>query len=263
MNWNRRLATMVALAIFVPAGASAQTSADAAERDEYRRTFDLGRDAQVSVSGLSGTIEVTTHKAPTVDVLVARVAASREELDCGRPLVERSGSRLTIRGPESLASGFDGRTTQHRVVLSLPPSASLLLESITGRVTIEPLQGSLVLRNLRDPERVRHHERSHPPAAVLAKTNALWAGPSALVLSVAKQSGPIRISNIDGDIRFSVLKSARLDFSISNHQGAVSVAGIGPVVVPRGGNATVFREPNGSLVDLSNITGLVQLTRVK
>src|SRR6266550_2084447 len=57
-------------------------------REEIRKSYQLSPDAQVTISGINGKVEVQTSETDTAEVYVLRTANNRESLDRRRVVID-------------------------------------------------------------------------------------------------------------------------------------------------------------------------------
>src|SRR5688500_3017583 len=104
-----RLVGVSLVAIFVlavayqPSKASAQKhdqdnnfQSDLQEREEIRQSYELSPGATVEVEGINGTVDIETTNGKTAEVHILRFAATKEDLNYHKILIEHSGNRLVV-----------------------------------------------------------------------------------------------------------------------------------------------------------------------
>src|SRR6516225_2000248 len=68
------------------------------ERDEIKQSYELAPGARVSVTSISGPVEIETSQGSMAEVHVIRSARNQADLQYHRVIIEQSGGSLTVRG---------------------------------------------------------------------------------------------------------------------------------------------------------------------
>lgn len=246
------LHTLLLAALSMGAGltsASAQQERDLPAREEIRRSFQLAPGATVSISTVSGPVDVETASGNTADVHIVRSAQTQRELDCYRTVVEQTAGGLSIRHEQ------DCRTirARQRVRLSLPKDVNLRIESVSGDVHIAAINGSTRLSSI---------------------SGGVWLEQAGGDLNISSVSGQVnlnivrlntrgvRLSSISGQVVLAVADSINADVSVSSISGDFS-SEIPGVTVDKVGDSDYRAQigRGGSPISISSVSGQITLRR--
>lgn len=134
----------VSYTVSVNAQGSARGQRDLPFKEEIRRSFQLAPGARVSVSTVSGPVDVLTTSGNTAEVFVVRSAETQRDLDCYRTVVEQTASGLSIHHEQQCRN----INSHQRVHLSLPRDVNLRIESVSGDVHVGAIDGSANLSSI-------------------------------------------------------------------------------------------------------------------
>ncbi len=204
----------------------------AAGQDETRQTFRLEPGARVEVSGINGSVEVTTSETDTAEVRVVRTADSAEDLEYGKVVVEGSESYLSVNGSQGGARGLwrwlqGGGRVRQQVTLLLPRRVEFAASHVNGQVRAGEVEGSV--------------EVSHVNGRV----------------EVAQVSGRFEVSHVNGGVRLGVARLGADGLEVSHVNGNVEVRFRGAVDA----DVDVQRQNGGLSVNVPNVTKQERLSR--
>jgi DUF4097 and DUF4098 domain-containing protein YvlB len=244
------------LLVVVLAGA-ASVSVSAQERgqrdlpvsEEIRRNFQLAPGSLVSISTISGPVDIETASGNTADVYIVRSAQTQSELDCYRTVVEQTASGLSIRHEQ------DCRTVRahQRVRLSLPKDVNLRIETVSGDVRIGAIDGSTRLNSI---------------------SGGVWIEQAGGDLNISSVSGQVslnvvrlntrgvRLSSISGRVMLGVSESLNAEVTVESISGHFE-SEIPGVRVDKIGDSDYRAQigTGGAPISISSISGSVTLRR--
>lgn len=158
------------------------------------------------------------------------------------PEIERNGNQVSVRVPET--AGYGGRSLATDLEVAVPAGVDVQIESATGRVEAENLEGSLVvntntgsveLRKIGGNLEVRNNtgrvEINEPGGSVLAKTTT-----GSVELSSSRPlSGNYELESNTGRVSLQLPKESDLAISAVSRTGRVSVEGLSEAKFSRSG----------------------------
>src|SRR5262249_35495601 len=120
------------------------------ERDEIKQSYTLGPGARVSVTSISGPVEIETLQGSMAEVHVIRSARNQADLQYHHVIIEQSGSSLTVRGEQERGAGRGVQANQH-VMSKLPLNVNLSVNSISGHAVIGDIGGQARVNSISGP----------------------------------------------------------------------------------------------------------------
>lgn len=209
--------------------------------DEVQKTIDASPDGLVSVSNVSGSIEITGWARDQVDV-VADLGSRVEEL-----IVERSGDEVLVkvRTPNNGSHG-----TRADLVIRVPENSSIDVGAVSADIEVSAIYGE---------------QRLHAVSGDIA-TEVYAADIQAEVVS-----GDIEVAG-DDEPAFSMLSSVSGDIETSGLAGDIEMSSVSGDLVAFDGDFTrgQFNTVNGSIefrarmaddsrLDMETINGSIDL----
>jgi hypothetical protein len=154
-----KAASCVAGLLLIAAGAAS------AGRETWTRTSDVGPDpvtetkresldfsptGRIDVSSLSGSVEVTGSKGNKVELTYERRAATQQDLDCEKLVLDQSADRLRIRLERKREKECRVIRASDKLVLSVPRKVAFSAESIGDSVKVTGVEGVVHLSSIGD-----------------------------------------------------------------------------------------------------------------
>ncbi|HYY56604.1 MAG TPA: DUF4097 family beta strand repeat-containing protein [Pyrinomonadaceae bacterium] len=218
-------------------------------REEIRRTFQLAPGALVSVSTVSGPVDVETSGGNSAEVYIVRSAETQRELDCYRTVVEQTGAGLSISHEQ------DCRTirARQRVQLKLPRDVNLRIETVSGDVHIGAIDGSARLESISGGVWMDQANGDTNISSVSGQVN--------LYIARLNERG-LRLNSISGRVLLRIADNINADLRVDSISGHVS-SEIPGVTVNKVGDSNYQAQigSGGARISISSVSGSVTLRR--
>jgi DUF4097 and DUF4098 domain-containing protein YvlB len=283
---------MMMLACGVPRAVTSETAQnkDFKERDEFTQTYQLPAGARVEVSSIRGHVTITNADTATAEVKIIRTARSRADLEYHKIEVQQTGNSLVVRGVQEPGNRGQNIRVNHEVILRLPRSIDLSVNSISGsleagdvngqmdvksisgsanigdvggKLQVSSISGNLAVGNVGADARVNSISGNLGLGQVNGSLEVMSVsgGVKATLISLSPQG--IHIKSVSGSIEIGFKNDVNADFS------AESVSGQVHLDVP---NVTREREENssnvharigagGTPISIFSVSGSIRLTR--
>jgi hypothetical protein len=239
-----------------PAGQSQEI--DLPEREEIRQSHPLSAGATVSISGVTGLVNIETADIKTAEVHIVRSALKREDFDYHQVKIEASPTLLTIRveRPRERSAFFALFSSppkgRQRVMLKLPREVELNANGVSGPVTVGELAGPVQMSGINGRVNVAQ-------AAGFATLSGI-NGP--LEATISKLSGRgVRVSGVNGNIELRFAGELNADLIVRGVNGNIEPDL--PKVVTKGNpsrsNLIAQVGSGGPAITVSGINGNVRL----
>ena len=234
----------------VNAEVSARGQQDLPFKEEIRRSFQLGAGARVSISTVSGPVDVETTSGNTAEVFIVRSGQTQRDLDCYRTAVEQTAGGLSIRHEQTCRS----INSRQRVRLSLPRDVNLRIESVSGDVHIGAIDGSVSLNSISG-------------GVWLAQTGGdtrINSVSGQVSLNITRMgTGGVRLDSISGKIVLGIADGLDAEVRAQSISGHIS-SEIPGVTVQKVGDSDYRAQigRGGALVSISSVSGSITLRRV-
>lgn len=231
--------------------------ADGQLRDEIRKSFELSPGAEITVSGINGSVTIETSDTKTAEVYIVRTAKESGALERRKVVVEGSASSLTVRGEKGDVGFFDrmfGSNSTETVTLKLPRQVSLETSGVNGAVKVGDLDGRVEIHGVNG----RVEVGSASGSAEFHGIN----GNITVALKTLNKDG-VRISGINGNIelRFAGDVNAELDAHGMNGSVRSDAADIMVSKSDHGNRYSAQIGSGGNQIEVSGINGNVRLSR--
>ncbi|BCS32843.1 hypothetical protein TBR22_A20660 [Luteitalea sp. TBR-22] len=197
------------------AGPRAQAS------DRWEKTYAVNPGARLEIENTNGAIQVSTHEAPSFQVVAHRTARAVSEQGA-RELLERTrleagATADLVRLVTPRSQGFTkGQQVDVRYEILVPSSASVTLTTVNGRVEVTGVAGAVALETVNGGIDAR---------AIPTLTKAETVNGS-VRLELAGLPGPgARIETVNGSVSVSLPSRAAADVSVRTVNGAITVDG--------------------------------------
>jgi len=119
---------------------------DLPAQEQITHRYELSPNARVEVSHILGSVEIEAADDSNAEVYILRSAKTKADLDrFDRIHIEHTPSRLALRGEDSQSNSVEIR---HHVRLRLPKNCQLHLREISGRVSINGMDGAIRLNEV-------------------------------------------------------------------------------------------------------------------
>jgi len=235
-----------------------ESSSEAGEaREEIRKTYHLAPDAQVTIAGINGRVEIKTSDTDTAEVHVLRTATSRDNLARRRVIIEETSSSLVIRAEDSGSwwARLWGRTPDEQVTISAPRRIALRLKGINGRVSGGDVEGALEVSGINGKVDLSQLKGS-------AKISGI-NGSISLGLRELNERG-VQASGVNGNVELRLPVGLNADLVAKGMNGKVR-SDIPEVSVSQGEYGSHYSAHlgnGGAPINVSGINGNVVLTRL-
>jgi DUF4097 and DUF4098 domain-containing protein YvlB len=169
------------------------------ETDRLSRRVRVGKDARISITNVSGEIVVSASSGDEVSINAVK-RGSRSDFDRVRIVIDDRPGRVDIRtdyGPP----WRDGNSVSVDYTVTVPADASLDLHSVSGRIRVDGVKGSLRLGTV---------------SGNIASTNApkveyLRTVSGEVALGGISHDGTLSVSSVSGNIALNGVKTRTLD----------------------------------------------------
>jgi hypothetical protein len=185
-------------------------------QDEIRRSFKLTAGATVELRGINGSVEIETADSDNAEIHIKRTAASREDLERERIVVEESADKLSIYGQKGDGSWWDnftGARVRNEVKLRLPRRIELMTKGINGPVKIGEVDGAVRLEGING-------------GAELAQSNGFTEAMGingSVSLGLARLTGEgLKVKGVNGRVEIRLAKDIDADVNVKGLNGSVS-----------------------------------------
>lgn len=255
---NRAIAIVQSVLVGVLMSLSYTLSADAQDnargqrdlpfKEEIRRSFQLRPGARVSVSSISGPVDVETTNGNTAEVFIVRSGQTQRDLDCYRMVVEQTTGGLLIRHEQQCRNA----NSHQRVHLSLPRDVNLRIESVSGDVHVGAIDGSAKLESISG-------------AVWLAQTGGdthINSVSGQVNLNVTQLGSGLRLDSISGRIVLGLADGLDADVRAESISGRIS-SEIPGVTVEKVGDSDYRAQVGrgGAPVSINSVSGNITLRR--
>jgi hypothetical protein len=191
--------------------------ADFAEREEIRRSYTLKPDADITVSGINGRVDVETAETDHAEVLIVRSAKKREDLQFRKIKIEHESNELRIyveNDRRSFFSAFGSRPEgRQRVVLKLPRKIHFETNGVNGDVALGEIEGGLDVRGVNGKVNVAQASGGASFRGVNGKIDATIAS-----LSNGRE---ININGVNGNTTLRFVGEVNAEVEARGHNGRV------------------------------------------
>jgi hypothetical protein len=226
-------------------------------RDEIRKSFELSPGAEVSVSGINGSVTVETGDTKTAEVYVERIGKEAGALERRKIVIEGSANRLTVRGEKGDVGFFDrlfGSNPTERVTLKLPAKVSLTTNGVNGSVTVGDIDGSVEVSGI-------NGRVSIGQATGSAEFHGINGNISVALRSLDKAG--VQVSGINGNIELRLATGVNADLEAHGMNGSVrsDVSDINVEKSDHGNRYFAHIGTGGNPIKVSGVNGNVRLTR--
>jgi hypothetical protein len=254
------MTAVFALAVaYQPSVASAQRDdddvrSDLPEREEIRQSYELSAGATVIVEGINGTVDIETTNGQTAEVYIVRSAATRDDLNYHKILIEHSANRLVVRGENERDRASRSRKVRHRVTMKIPRRVDLSTSGVNGRVNIGEVDGPVKVSGINGRvivgQAIGYTELSGINGAVT------------ITIAQLSQRG-IDVSGINGRVELRFTEDINADLEVTGINGSVQAD------MP---NVTIFGKisrdnfrarigSGGTPIQVSGVNGGVRIAR--
>ena len=227
-------------------------------REEIRKNYQLSPDAQVTISGINGKVDIQTSETDTAEVYVLRTANSRESLDRRRVVIEQTPSSLTVRAESNHVSFWArlwSRNPNEEVTIKAPRRIALLLKGINGRVNSGDVDGAVEAKGINGRVELAQVKGSVKVSGI--------NGNISVALKELDERG-VQASGINGSIELRLANGVNADLVAKGMNGRVR-SEIPEVTVDREGYGSGYSArigSGGAPINVSGINGNVLLTRL-
>lgn len=200
------------------AGPRAQAS------DLWEKTYQVAPGATLEIENTNGAIDVRPHTEPTIQVTARRTAravteqGARELLN--RTKLEESASSDLVRLVTPRSGSSMGQQLEVRYEVKVPPSISVNLTTVNGKVELEGVTGAVALETVNGGVEAR--------GVTALRTAETVNGSISLELAALSPQGA-RIETVNGSVGVKLPTTASADVSVRTVNGGIAVDGFGKV----------------------------------
>lgn len=193
--------------------------------DRWEKTYAVDAGARLEIENTNGAIRVSTHDAPSIQVVAHRTARAMSEQGA-RELLERT--RLEAAATSDLvrlvtprSQGFGkGQQLDVRYEVLVPSSAAVTLTTVNGRVEVTGVTGPVALETVNGGIEARRL-----PGLTKAETVN-----GSVTLALAGLPGPgAQIETVNGSVTVTLPVTAPADVSVRTVNGGITIDGFGQV----------------------------------
>ncbi len=172
----------------------------AEQSDTVSRKIRLGRNGQVTIQNIAGTISVTGASTDDVTIeAVKRTSGDRRQLGRVDVIIDYKPGRVDVRTDHR--DTFRGDRVSVDYTVTVPDSAFVELKSISGEVKVSGVKGAVRAESISGAVTT-----SNTPRLELAKTVS-----GNVEASGVSTDGDVSASSISGSVRINGLKARGLD----------------------------------------------------
>lgn len=236
----------VSYTLSVSAQSGARGQQDLPFKEEIRRSFQLAPGAEISVSTVSGPVDVKTVSGNTTEVYIVRSAETQRDLDCYRTVIEQTASGLSIRHKQNCRN----IRAQQRVELRVPHDVSLELDTISGDVHIGDIGGQINLHSISGDVWIDQSNGDVRLSSISGEVN----------LNIARLDRGIRMDSISGRILLRFAAGVNADVNVSSISGHFA-SDIPGVTVEKVGDSDYRAQVGrgGPEISISSVSGRITL----
>ena len=170
------------------------------QSDTFSRKIRIARDGRVSISNVSGDIEVVATSGDEVSIdATKRWRGGRDAGDRVRIVVDERPSRIEVRTEYGSVSRGDDVEVDYKV--AIPSSVALDVHSVSGRVHVTGVKGALRLGSVSG-----NITTAETPGLEYARTVS-----GALDLAGISHDNPLSVSTVSGNVRINGVKAREFD----------------------------------------------------
>lgn len=197
---------------------TSQSDIDLPEREEIRQSYQLAPEARVTLSGITGSVNIETADIKTAEVYIVRSARQREDFEYHQVKIENSPNLLAIRVERRkersvlfsvFSSPPEGR---QRVMLKLPREIELSLGGVSGPVTVGEIAGAVKMNGVNGSVKVAR-----------ASSSAIFSGINGPVEATVTGLGSdgVRVNGVNGNIELHFANPLNADLIVRNINGRI------------------------------------------
>jgi hypothetical protein len=224
------------------------------EREEIRQSYELSPGAIVKVEGINGTVDIETSNSQTAEVYIERFAATKEDLNYHKILIEHSPNSLVVKGENERDRNQRSRRVRHRVTMKIPRRVDLTTGGVNGRVNIGEVDGPVKVSGINGKVNV---------GQAVGYTELSGINGSVTITISQLSTRGIEASGINGRVELRFTEDINADLDVTGINGSVQAD------MP---NVTVFGKisrdnfrakigSGGTPIQVSGINGGVRLAR--
>jgi len=214
------------------AGSSTGTAQrdDFRERDEINETYQLAPGARVEVSSIRGPVEITNSDTATAQVQIIRTARTRADLQYHKIEVEHSGNSLEVRGVEEPEGRRrDNVQVNHHVILKLPRSISLSINSVSGWIKVGDVDGETRVNSISGSANIGNVGGKLQVSSISGSLEVGNVGENARVSSISgsldmgQVNGSLDVSSVSGGLNATLVSLSSQGIHIKSVSGSVEI----------------------------------------
>jgi DUF4097 and DUF4098 domain-containing protein YvlB len=217
--------------------------------EEIRRSFQLAPGALVSVSTISGPVDVQTWSGDKAEVYIVRSAETQRDLDCYRTVVEQTSAGLSITHEQDCRN----IRARQRVQLKLPKDVNLRIDTVSGDVHIGAIDGSARLDSISGGVWMDQTNGDTNINSVSGQVN--------LNIAQLNRRG-LRLNSISGKVVLRIADNINADLRVDSISGHVS-SEIPGVTISKVGDSSYRAQigSGGAEISISSVSGNITLRR--
>ena len=203
---------------------------DFTQRDEFNQTYELPAGARVEVSSIRGPVEITTSNTATAEVQIIRSARTRSDLEYHKIEVKQTGNSLVVRGvQEPEERRRDNIQVDHHVILKLPRSVDVSVNSISGWVKVGDVDGQTYLNSISGSVNIGNVSGKLKLNSISGNVEVGNLGGEARVTSVSgnvsidQVNGLLNVSSVSGNVNTTVVSLTPQGIHINSVTGSIEI----------------------------------------
>ncbi len=211
-------------------------SIDLAVKENIDQTYQLAPGAQVEVSGINGSVDITTSETTAAEVHIVRSARTQEALNERKTIIEQAADKLVIRTDQSRKTGVwdllkgGGENLRTRVTLRLPRKVKLEVSGVNGHVNAGEIDEAVDISGVNGRVTIA-------PAAGATAISGINGSIEVTIKDLGKKG--IELNGINGPIELRFLNDLNADLDVSGLNGSFNDKGVN-VVMPEKTNRHNF-----------------------
>jgi putative adhesin len=201
------------------------------ERDEFSQTYQLAPGSRVEVSSIRGRVEITNSDTATAQVQIIRTARNRADLEYHKIEVNQSGNSLVVRGvQEPEDRRHDNVQVNHQVILKLPRSIDLSVNSISGSLKAGDVEGPVHVSSISGSANIGNVGGKLQVSSVSGSLDVGNVGADARVTSISgnlrlgQVNGSLEITSVSGALNATLVSLSPEGINIRSVSGSVEIA---------------------------------------
>lgn len=188
--------------------------------DVWERTYPIAPTGTLEVANTNGSIRVSTHAEPTIQVKARRTARAVTEQGArellGRLALEQEASPDLVRLAVPRQGLSPGQQVEVQYDILVPASIAATLTTVNGGVVADGLAGSVALESVNGPLEATH-------LSALRKAETVNGGVTLRLTSLPAQGS--RVETVNGGVTVHMPPAQAANLSVRTVNGGITVDG--------------------------------------